>query len=302
MTTRLRLLGQKNLEFDATPYNEVIIQDCEHITIRNCSISSNGRPQSVRISTSKNVRLENCSVTGNLTDDAHGVHHTGISVTSCQDVSIRNCQLERNATGISLRRCDGVTISGSRIEKGYKDSLLIGSDVCNLIVEGNTFVAQDVRVYTNEEHHYDTIQWWVRPDATKHSENFLIENNTLIDLTGSVRPQCIFGGVRGSPRPLFRLKNLVVRHNRIAFQHTHGITADGVDGLHVYGNMLVYAGTKESPEPKEVPSISWSDDCTDVHVYGNVMPYRWPYTRRPETFWLDNFIYYPTNGQKAPNR
>lgn len=272
--------------------SSVVLVNVQNLSIENVTIASD-RYAAVAVSGSSNIRLLNSDVTGGLDPNLQGQDLVmGVDLRNSQHIELVGNDFYNLGTGVSVAHSEYVLVENSVFKDNLKDNLNIGSNVADILVRRNTLSSSVAKLYP--EHHYDNIQLWVQKDATQDSRNITISENVILDLTGAVQSQAIFGrahylGADGDPS-LYGFKNVNVSNNLIVTQHANAIVFAGVEGLLVDSNTLVYAGQSMNPSAVSIPGIRYSLSG-NVEVSGNILPERFGYPIVDTDEFRDNELY-----------
>jgi PKD repeat protein len=255
--------------------HSVAIDRANNLTIRDVNFVNEDRFATITMGACHNITIDNCDVTANHDPyEAPASFITGISVRGyCTNVTISNNLLYRLGSVLSIGQTDGIQVIGNTFRENQLDSINCSSDVCNIVIRGNTFYAQLAK--NKPGHHYDNIQFWVHPQATQNSKNILIEDNNIFDFHGigaqSIFMRANYNDANGDLIP-FMFENVVIRNNLIIAQQANAIAVTRSAGLRIHNNTLVYGGDRHSnPSGVNIPGIGQSMS-TDAHVYNNILP------------------------------
>lgn len=269
-------------------FNWIAFQESSGFIVDGVRVEASERSAAVTIADSSAIAFRNSLITAHLDPflaDQRLV--MGVLLRRSSNIEVSGNTITGVGTGMSTAFSQHVLISGNVFKENLKDSLLIGSNSSDLKVDNNSFYAQLNKLFA--EHHFDTIQLWVRPDATENSRNISITDNFIMDATGNVRPQAIFG--RSDLQDNYIFENIEIRGNVIVTQQANAISFAGVRGLEIHNNTLVYAGNGFSnPEAVDIPGVNYRLS-SNVRITGNVLPDKFGYSTMPESEFFDNTVY-----------
>lgn len=256
----------------------VAIENARNVFLSYLRTLTNSGRNSFNIVKSSDIWMTECVANSS---DSVGV---GVNVRGCQNVNVGSSTIENVGTGVAIMDSEGVVFEANTIRKTAKDCVNIGNNVEYTAIEHNLIMGQEA--VTDEDHHYDLIQLWVRGDATKSTKHISIRNNRLIAMGPSPTPQAIFGRADYGTNPA-KFENLEICGNTIVTRHAHGISIKDVDRILVLGNTLIYGG-RDNPKTVNIPGILLSGDVKNATVEWNVVPKKPGYST---DFAMNNTIY-----------
>lgn len=183
-------------------------------------------------------------------------------IQSSQGITITGNDISLFEKGIVLFSVEGLTISGNEIHH-LRNSPLVGSDLQDVLVDGNYFHSSTPWKFGGAGDHGDYIYFWTDVNQDTPNSDITITNNFLSQGDGTSML-----GIIISDETEAGVQNVVIEGNVIQMNHSSAISVNHVDNLTISSNTLVQSNIGEG----SVPTIRILSDNTNVTVENNITP------------------------------
>jgi hypothetical protein len=185
----------------------------------------------------------------------------GLTLIGSDDVTIEDCEISGFSRGVHVFDVDGLTMIDNDIH-GFRRVGLGGSDVSNVLIEGNTMSDPTPWKLGGQGDHGDFIHLWTDPKQTEPSENIVIRGNFLSQGTG----EPIIGIYLDDNTGGLGFHNVAIDQNVIYTANGQGMRIEDATNLSLRQNSLLYG----EGHPNDAPSIFLADGVRNAVVDGNI--------------------------------
>lgn len=214
----------------------VVIRNSSGIILSGGTVMGpGGRSYGINISHSKNIRVEDMTISG---------AHRGIVMGRSQDIAVVNNQLVGLiAEGVNIALSQRVLIQGNRCAN-FNPTPATRDAAGNLIKDGD---------------HPDCIQAWSRPDGTPTGDVWVVGNHIEGRMQGIFFGNHVRNGVDDGG-----FDRIVIENNNIRVSSYHGVTLYASRGGRVRNNQIATIPGLFNPKPPHRPVMA------GLRLIGNV--------------------------------
>jgi len=229
------------------------------------------------INDSTNIEVVNCTFDGDVAEgvgeieDGYGWAY-GLSVRSCEGVTVENSEFFGFQTGMIVSESNNVNVTGNDVHSMRLDGMNF-AEVTNVTIVDNYI--HDFAANMESDDHCDMLQFWTN-GTDSPSTNIVIENNVL-DVGDGTPAQSIFMRNEevdtGQAGEEMYYQNVTISNNVIVNATSAGISVGETDGLLIENNTVVHAdgGNDDGIDGAvEIPVIYVNEDSTDVTITQNI--------------------------------